>query len=124
VATIVVGEDGSDSAQKALHFAVKEARLRGAGVRAVMAVNIATMTYGPMSGFGPDGPGLDPTEFEEDLLAVGSRRQGGFKGLLLGSVSHQCALHVPCPVVIVHARKPDNTAQPLPKPIAEARPRT
>ena len=36
MATIVVGVDGSDSAQEALHFAVQEARLRGAGVRAVM----------------------------------------------------------------------------------------
>jgi nucleotide-binding universal stress UspA family protein len=39
-----------------------------------------------------------------DLLVVGSRGHGGFVGLLLGSVSHQCALHGPCPVVIVHER--------------------
>jgi nucleotide-binding universal stress UspA family protein len=56
VATIVVGVDGSASAQEALHFAVEEAKLRGAGVRAVMAIDIATMAYGPTSGFGPDGP--------------------------------------------------------------------
>jgi nucleotide-binding universal stress UspA family protein len=44
-----------------------------------------------------------------DLLVVGSRGHGGFAGLLLGSVSHQCALHAACPVLIVH--KPDRTAQ-------------
>ena len=42
---------------------------------------------------------------EADLLVVGSRGLGGFRGLLLGSVGQQCAHHAPCPLVIVpHAR--------------------
>jgi len=38
-----------------------------------------------------------------DLLVVGSRGLGGFRGLLLGSVGQQCAQHARCPVVIVPA---------------------
>lgn len=39
---------------------------------------------------------------DAEMLVLGSRGRGGFTGLLLGSVSQQCAAHAECPVVIVH----------------------
>jgi nucleotide-binding universal stress UspA family protein len=35
------------------------------------------------------------------LLVLGSRGHGAFSGILLGSVSHHCVQHAPCPVVVV-----------------------
>lgn len=50
---------------------------------------------------GPSARVLLRRAAKADLLVVGSRGFGGFRGLLLGSVSHQCVTHAPCPVVVV-----------------------
>jgi nucleotide-binding universal stress UspA family protein len=38
---------------------------------------------------------------DANLLVIGARGREGFTGLLLGSVGQQCAVHSPCPVLIV-----------------------
>jgi len=139
VSRIVVGVDGSEGAVQALRFAIEEARIRGAELRAVSAWHVPPAVYG--AGWAPASTDLDefrklaeaslresveeagaieagidvtpvvreghPVDLllEESegaaLLVLGTRGLGGFKGLLLGSVSQQCVHHASCPVVIV-----------------------
>jgi nucleotide-binding universal stress UspA family protein len=53
---------------------------------------------------GPSASVIMQHAYKDDLVVVGSRGRGGFKGLLLGSVSQQVVLHAPCPVVVVRGR--------------------
>lgn len=54
---------------------------------------------------------LDAAE-DAELLVVGARGLGGFRSLLLGSVSYQCAHHATCPIAIVRS-----DLDPSPPPI-------
>jgi nucleotide-binding universal stress UspA family protein len=55
---------------------------------------------------GPAAEVLVEQARDADLLVVGSRGLGGFRGLLLGSVGQHCSQHATCPVLIVpHARE-------------------
>ena len=150
---IVVGVDGSEPSDKALRWALAEAKLRGVSVRVVSVFEpVHVPAAAPLAGgagvFAPSGLEEDverlrsasaaaaervlsdalermgdaataDIEIESDavegspaealidagrsaeLLVLGSRGRGGFVGLLLGSVSQQCAQHPPCPVVIL-----------------------
>lgn len=130
---IVVGIDGSAQSVEVLRWAVDQARATQADIQAVMAWQIPmTYQYGDLvamrdsahkslqdvlntvsdpdvrvAGHFVEG-GAAEVLIEEgdqaDLLVVGSRGRGGFKGLLLGSVSTQCVHHARCPVVVIRSQ--------------------
>ena len=136
---IIVGVDGSESARRALRWAIDKGRARQVPVVAVHTWRYPYTSigfYAPVvdldlveksaaalldqqieavdtSGLpspverrvvpGPGAAAIMASADEDALVVVGSRGLGGFKGLLLGSVSDQLTLHASCPVVVLPA---------------------
>ncbi|GLZ77740.1 universal stress protein [Actinorhabdospora filicis] len=121
---VVVGVDGSEPAEEAVGLAFDMAAASGVGVLAVHADDGDVSNYdrhllaeslGGYAGRYPDVPvearhasgraaqALVECSAGASLLVVGSRGRGGFKGLLLGSVSQAAVTHASCPVMVVRA---------------------
>ncbi len=120
---IVIGVDGSDEARVALAWAYAEARLRGWALEVVMASeddrsgdeSSGVLEREVRAVAGPSADVLVSTAVEEghpaqelvrraadaEKLVGGSRGLGGFKGLLLGSVSQACLTHATGTVAVV-----------------------
>jgi nucleotide-binding universal stress UspA family protein len=148
VRRIVVGVDGSPTAEVALRHAVGQAETWGAELVAVAGVPLGSgagvLAWLPsqidheqvlddvkagldviVDRIESEHPGLAIkrhvldgsgaellTEFSgaADLIVVGSRGRGGFRGLLLGSTSQAVLHHSKCPVLVV-TRKCDEELQ-------------
>ena len=95
---IVVGVDGSQPSFEALEWAAREARLRGARLEVLHATFYRLEMLQLFPGA---AKALVEASAGAELLVVGSRGLGGFDELVMGSVSHQCAHHGQCPVVII-----------------------
>ncbi|MBD5786614.1 universal stress protein [Cellulosimicrobium terreum] len=144
---VVVGVDGSPTAEIALRHAIRQAQAWGAELVAVAGVPVgagagllawlpasidheqvlADVTEGlnviidrheaenpgvTIKRIVLDGTGAELlTEFSTatDLIVVGSRGRGGFRGLLLGSTSQAVLHHSACPVMVVTKKCDDDT---------------
>jgi nucleotide-binding universal stress UspA family protein len=90
-ASFTIGEEEFEAeAQAVLDRSVSQ----GGPVPSGVVVN-PILVHGPAAG------ALIDAAAGADLLVLSSRGHGGFVGLLLGSVTQQCAHHAPCPLVIV-----------------------
>ncbi|MFF8841018.1 universal stress protein [Streptomyces sp. NPDC015130] len=129
--TVVVGVDGSESSRAAVAFAVEEASLRAARLRAVWVWPRSVLAHDDggeglaerrrllaesVAGWAERYPDVAMTQevlrghpveqlalaSQESLsLVVGRRGRGGYSGMRLGSTVHGLLHRAPCPLVTV-----------------------
>lgn len=128
---VVVGVDGSPNSDRAVTFAAEEAALRKTDLRVVHAwpgpddapdvaydENEARLLFEKTAGVTDHYPNLVvghqaiggrasrvlvAESRTAQLVVVGARGRGGFKGLLLGSVSQALLHHSECPVAVIRS---------------------
>ncbi|MGC5054796.1 universal stress protein [Micromonospora sp. DT48] len=124
---VLVGVDGSESAELAVGYGAEEAVRRGGTLvlvhvadegdddGAALLATAGAAARGSHPGLTVDervivAPKADHALIEASgdaaLVVVGSRGRGGFAGLLLGSVSQALVHHARCPVLIAHPHQP------------------
>ena len=91
-------EYGEPQADAALAAAVDDA-LGAEAARAVVRRPVCDLPAAGLLGAAADA----------ELLVVGARGLGGFRGMLLGSVSQQCLHHAEVPIAVVHADPHEGT---------------
>ncbi|MEV2241585.1 universal stress protein [Micromonospora sp. NPDC049891] len=127
---VLVGVDGSESAELAVGYGAEEAVRRGGtlvlvhiadegtddGEAAALLATAGAAARGSHPGLTveerviaapkPDQALIEATG-DAALVVAGSRGRGGFAGLLLGSVSQALVHHARCPVLIAHPYQPE-----------------
>ncbi|MGR6964452.1 universal stress protein [Geodermatophilus sp. URMC 61] len=98
--------DGDAPAAVAEFEEALEARVRSDVAEAARATGAMAVPVVPEVRYGHPARSLMDVAAHDGLLVVGARGTGGLRGLLLGSVSQQCAQHAACPVVVVRGDVP------------------